>query len=84
MMLNSVLLPLPFGPAMPKISPASTLNDTPSTAFSEPKAFDTSSSSSRAIPYCIQGCGLKAPVAYFSGEISARLPSQIWKKVIGI
>jgi hypothetical protein len=31
-----VVLPAPFGPRMPKISPARQLNDTPSTAFTPP------------------------------------------------
>src|SRR5262249_24090472 len=37
MTLNSVLLPLPFGPAMPKISPSRTEKETSSTARSWPK-----------------------------------------------
>ena len=41
MMLKSVLLPLPFGPAMPKISPRSTESDTSSTARSEPNDLET-------------------------------------------
>ena len=37
MQLNSVDLPLPFGPMMPRISPSLTSNDTPSTAWMPPK-----------------------------------------------
>lgn len=48
-MLNSVLLPLPFGPAMPKISPASTLKETPSTALRAPNDLATLSTTSRAM-----------------------------------
>ena len=39
--LNSVVLPAPFGPISPTMSPRSTDSETPSTAVMPPKCFDT-------------------------------------------
>ncbi len=44
--LNSVVLPAPFGPISPTISPRATVSDTPSTAIMPPNGCDTDRSSS--------------------------------------
>src|ERR1700751_1299005 len=54
-MLKIVLLPDPFGPIMPTISPRSTLNDTLLTAVTPPKRFEsplTVSTSDTPLVYC--------------------------------
>src|SRR5690348_10163167 len=48
--LNRVVLPAPFGPISPTISPSRTSNDTPSTARSPPKVRDSPETSSTAPP----------------------------------
>ena len=45
-MLNNVVLPAPFGPISPKISPVSTANDTSLTATTPPKRRETCSACS--------------------------------------
>ena len=47
-MLKIVLLPEPFGPIRPRISPCSTLNDTLLTAVKPPKRFTNPSTASTA------------------------------------
>src|SRR6266568_2051328 len=49
MRLSSVVLPAPFGPMMPRISPGATAKLTPSTAASPPKRFARSLVSSSAV-----------------------------------
>src|SRR3954452_21538321 len=49
-MLKIVLLPEPFGPIRPRISPCSTLNDTLLTAVKPPKRFTRPSTTSTAVP----------------------------------
>src|SRR4029077_10739835 len=54
-MLKIVLLPDPFGPIRPTISPRSTLNDTLLTAVNPPKRFEsplTVSTSDTPLVYC--------------------------------
>src|SRR5690242_5046387 len=48
--LNSVVLPAPFGPISPTISPSRTVNETPSTARSPPNARARPATSSTAPP----------------------------------
>src|SRR5579864_6876794 len=48
--LNSVVLPAPFGPISPTISPSRTANETPSTARSPPKVRERPATSSTAEP----------------------------------
>src|SRR5262245_3931553 len=50
--LSSVVLPDPFGPKMPKISPRSIENEISDTAVNPPKRFVTSMSSSSTAPDC--------------------------------
>ncbi len=45
---NIVVLPAPFGPTRPTISPARTAKDRPSTAASPPKRFTTAATSRSA------------------------------------
>ena len=52
--LNIVLLPAPFGPSRPRISPARTCRLTPPTATSPPKRLVASVTSSSVAPYA--GC----------------------------
>src|SRR4051812_257426 len=49
-MLKIVLLPEPFGPIRPRISPFSTLNDTLLTAVKPPKRFTRPFTASTAVP----------------------------------
>src|SRR3954464_2144763 len=49
-MLKIVLLPEPFGPIRPRISPCSTLNDTLLTAVKPPKRFTRPFTTSTAVP----------------------------------
>src|SRR5438309_5248901 len=49
-MLKIVLLPEPFGPIRPRISPRSTVNDTLLTALKPPKRFTRPSTTSTAVP----------------------------------
>src|SRR5262245_1666402 len=49
-MLKIVLLPEPFGPIRPRISPVSTLNDTLLTAVKPPKRFTRPFTASTAAP----------------------------------
>src|SRR5215813_12469282 len=49
-MLKIVLLPEPFGPIRPRISPFSTLNDTLLTAVKPPKRFTRPFTTSTAVP----------------------------------
>src|SRR5258708_2412907 len=49
-MLKIVLLPEPFGPIRPRISPCSTRNDTLLTAVKPPKRLTRPSTTSTAIP----------------------------------
>ena len=44
---KSVVLPAPFGPSRPRISPSRTSNETPSSATTPPNRFDTSCTVSR-------------------------------------
>src|SRR3954462_6693053 len=53
--LKIVLLPEPFGPIRPRISPRSTLNDTLLTAVKPPKRFISPSTTSTAAPFLVQG-----------------------------
>src|SRR5690348_5117087 len=54
---NSVVLPAPFAPISPQISPASTAKVTSRTASTPPKRFETCSSSSSGIgPTCLSSC----------------------------
>src|SRR5579864_2281538 len=48
--LKSVVLPAPFGPISPTISPSRTVNETPSTARSPPNVRDRPETSSTAPP----------------------------------
>src|SRR5215467_14509266 len=48
MQLNSVVLPAPFGPIRPQISPACTAHETPSSARTPPKRTETFSTRSNA------------------------------------
>ena len=48
-MLKIVLLPEPFGPIRPRISPCSTLNDTLLTAVKPPKRFTNPLTTSTAL-----------------------------------
>ena len=50
-MLKIVLLPEPFGPIRPRISPCSTLNDTWLTAVKPPNRFTKPSTTSTTVPY---------------------------------
>ena len=50
-MLKIVLLPEPFGPIRPRISPCATLNDTLLTAVKPPNRFTKPSTSSTTVPY---------------------------------
>src|SRR5215471_1459568 len=50
--MRVVVLPEPLGPSSVRNSPGGTVRETPSTAITGPKAFDTSTSSSLA-PVCI-------------------------------
>src|SRR6187399_2274737 len=49
--LKIVLLPEPFGPIRPRISPCSTLNDTLLTAVKPPNRFTKPSTTSTTVPY---------------------------------
>src|SRR4051795_2826399 len=53
--LKIVLLPEPFGPIRPRISPRSTLNDTLLTAVKPPNRFISPSTTSTATPFLVQG-----------------------------
>ena len=48
--LKSVVLPAPFGPMIPRISPVATRRLTPSSAFRPPNAIDTPDTSSSVAP----------------------------------
>src|ERR1700680_4463333 len=54
-MLKIVLLPEPFGPIRPRISPRSTLNDTLLTAVKPPNRFTRPSTTSTAVPFVDSG-----------------------------
>src|SRR4051812_39333151 len=53
--LKIVLLPEPFGPIRPRISPRSTLNETLLTAVKPPNRFISPSTTSTAAPFSVQG-----------------------------
>src|SRR5450755_4615635 len=53
-MLKIVLLPEPFGPIRPRISPRSTLNDTLLTAVNPPNRFIRPSTTSTTVPSSVQ------------------------------
>src|SRR5665213_787364 len=79
--LNSVLLPAPLGPRMPRVSPCLRLSDRPSTAASEPNRFDRlsirSRSSTRPAPPVNQKAGhlksVAGPVSRLAYSIAASL-----------
>src|SRR3954466_15160469 len=52
--LKIVLLPEPFGPIRPRISPRSTLNDTLLTAVKPPNRFVIPSTTSTAVPLSVE------------------------------
>ena len=60
-MLISVVLPAPFGPIRPRISPCATEKLTPSTALSPPKRRDTSSSVEQRGHRCSSTAGETLP-----------------------
>ena len=64
--LNSVVLPAPFGPMMAKISPGSTVNDTPSTALTPPNSI------AEVVYASALMCGLRATGAASAGTMPAR------------
>src|ERR1700704_2077040 len=66
-MLKIVLLPEPFGPIRPRISPCSTLNDTLLTAVKPPKRFTSPLTSSTAEPPLLD-VGLLAAVSGALGQ----------------
>ena len=73
MTLNAVVLPAPFGPISPTISPASAVKETASSATMPPKRFETLSTSRRgksAIPYGEAPGSVRVDSAQPSGTVS--------------
>src|SRR5262249_40659323 len=73
-MLKIVLLPEPFGPIRPRISPFSTLNDTLLTAVKPPKRFTRPFTASTAAPPCYRllAYWLLNVVPFGSGSTASR------------
>ena len=75
-----MLLPEPFGPMRPRISPSATSKETPLTAVKPPKRFVSLETSSNT--YCASACPFgkgrtgSAPISF--GQTILPLPSTNW------